>query len=48
MKAEKVEFKRIADILILQLNRMPKNTDQTINTDVLLTYNNINLLPFLK
>jgi hypothetical protein len=48
MKSSKVEFKKIADILILQINRMPKYSDQTIDTHVLMSYENINLSPFLK
>jgi hypothetical protein len=46
MKPGKVQFKKIADILILQINRMPKNTDQIIDTNVLLNYDNLNLHPF--
>lgn len=47
MKAGKVEFKKIADVLILQINRMPKISDQVVDTNVLLNYDNINLSPFL-
>lgn len=47
MKAGKVEFKKIADILILQINRMPKFSDQIVDTNVLLNYENLNLTPFL-
>lgn len=47
MKAGKVEFKKIADVLILQINRMPRNSDQILDTNVLLNYENINLSPFL-
>lgn len=47
MKAGKVEFKKIADILILQINRMPKSSDQIVDTNVLLNYENLNLTPFL-
>lgn len=47
MKAGKVEFKKIADILILQINRMPKNTDQLIDKPVLLSYDALDLSPFL-
>jgi len=32
MKAGKAQFKKIADILILQINRFSKHTDQLINT----------------
>lgn len=47
MKAGKVEFKKIADVLILQINRMPRNSDQILDTNVLLNYESINLSPFL-
>ena len=47
MKAGKVEFKKIADVLILQINRMRKVSDQVVDTNVLLNYENINLSPFL-
>jgi hypothetical protein len=48
MKPGKVQFKKIADILILQINRMPKGTDQLNDTEVLMNFDNINLSPFLK
>jgi hypothetical protein len=47
MKTGKILFKKIADILILQINRLPKNNDRLIDTNVLLNYDNINLYPFL-
>jgi hypothetical protein len=47
MKPGKVQFKKIADILILQINRMPKVTDQLNETPVLLSYDNLNMSPFL-
>jgi len=47
MKEGKVQFRKIADILILQINRMPKNTDQVNDTQVLMTYDQMNLSPFL-
>lgn len=47
MKAGKVQFNKISDILILQINRFPKTTDQMIDTEVILTYENLNLSPFL-
>ena len=48
MKPGKVQFKKIADILILQINRMPKGTDQLVDTSVLMNFEKINLSPFLK
>jgi hypothetical protein len=48
MKPGKVQFKKIADILIMQINRMPKSTDQLNDTSVLMNFDNINLSPFLK
>ena len=47
MKAGKVQFNKISDILILQINRFPKSTDQMIDTEVILTYENLNMSPFL-
>lgn len=47
MKPGKVQFKKIADILIIQINRFPKGTDQIIDTNVLLNYDTMNLFPFL-
>jgi hypothetical protein len=38
MKPGKAEFKKIADMLILQINRFPKNTDQITETNVLMNY----------
>lgn len=32
MKSGKVQFNKIADILILQINRLPKYTDKLIDT----------------
>jgi hypothetical protein len=48
MKPGKVQFKKIADILILQINRIPKGTDQLNETSVLMNFDSINLSPFLK
>jgi hypothetical protein len=48
MKPGKVQLKKIADILILQINRLPKGTDQLNDTEVLMNFDNINLSPFLK
>jgi hypothetical protein len=48
MKPGKVQFKKIADILIIQINRMPRGTDQLVDTGVLMNFENINLSPFLK
>ena len=47
MKHGRVQFKKIADILVLQINRMPKTTDQLIDTPVLLNYDKLNLAPFM-
>lgn len=43
-----MQFKKIADILILQVNRMPKGTDQLNETAVVMNFESINLSPFLK
>ena len=48
MKPGNVKFKKIADVLILQINRLPKTNDQINETPVLLSYDTFNLAPFVS